>query len=365
MPTRHRYDEDVAVRALVLAGGRGTRLRPLTYSFAKQLIPVANKPIISYVLDDIAGAGITEVAIVIAPETGQEIRDAIGSGGAFGLDITFIEQSEPRGLADAVLCAEEFLRGEPFLMYLGDNLLQEGVADLVAEFERERPNASILLTQVEHPENFGVAVVEGERVVSLVEKPKDPPSNLALVGVYLFDGEIFTAARAIGPSWRGELEITDAIQQLIDRGLDVRSHHTRGWWLDTGKKDDMLDANRTVLASLTPRLDGEVDAASVTVGTVVVEAGAKVVRSRIEGPAIIGAHARVVDSTIGPCTAIGADCVIEDSSVDASIVLTGARVVGVRRLTDSIIGRSAEVVRDTSASGTYRLLIGDDSSVGV
>lgn len=353
------------MRALVLAGGRGKRLRPLTYTFAKQLIPVANKPIISYVLEDLARAGIVEVGIIVAPETGDEIRTAIGTGDAFGIEITYIAQPEPKGIAHAMLCAEGFLRGEPFLMYLGDNLLQQSVAGLIEEFERERPDASILLARVPNPESFGVAIVESGRVVGLVEKPKEPPSDLALVGVYLFDAGVFEAARSIEPSWRGELEITDAIQRMIDDGLNVMSHMVDGWWLDTGKKDDMLAANRTVLEAIEARIEGEVDADSQIQGRVRIEPGAKVVRSQIRGPAVIGANARVVDSFIGPFTAIAADCVVEGSEVDHSILLTGARVTGVARLTDSILGRGAEVVRDPSTSRAYRLLIGDESSVGV
>lgn len=353
------------MRALVLAGGRGKRLRPLTYTFAKQLIPVANKPIIAYVLEDLARSGLVDVGIIVAPETGEEIRTAIGSGETFGLRISYIEQPEPKGIAHALLCAEDFLGSERFLMYLGDNLLQQSVAGLIEEFERARPNASILLARVPNPESFGVAIVAEDRVVRLVEKPKEPPSDLALVGVYLFDASVFEAARAIEPSWRGELEITDAIQRMIDDGLDVRSRMVDGWWLDTGKKDDMLAANRTVLEAIEPLMEGEVDADSELQGRVQVERGAKVVRSQIRGPAIVGANARVVDSFIGPFTAIGADCIVESSEVDHSILLTGARVTGVGRLTDSILGRGAEVVRDPSTVRAYRLLIGDESSVGV
>jgi len=353
------------MRGLVAAGGHATRLRPLTYSLPKQLIPVANRPIISYVLTDLAEAGITDVVVVVAPHGHAQIENEVGDGSAYGLQITYVIQPEAGGLADVVLTAEEALGRDPFVMYLGDNLLQGGIAQMVSEFERTAPNASILLAPVQHPSSFGVAVVEGGRVVRLVEKPKDPPSNLALVGVYMFDAHVFDAVRAIEPSWRGELEITDAIQHMINGGLHVVSRVVDGWWLDTGKKDDMLDANRIVLETLETRIDGEVDADSQIRGRVVVEQGAKIVRSQVRGPAIIGAGARVVDSFVGPSSAVGTDCVIEDSEIEHSILLAGARVIGVRRVTDSILGRGAEVVRDPATPRAYRLMIGDESSVGV
>jgi glucose-1-phosphate thymidylyltransferase len=353
------------MRGLVAAGGHATRLRPLTFSLPKQLIPVANRPIISYVLRDLADSGIEDVVVVVAPHSAQQIRDEVGDGEAFGLRLTYIVQAQAAGLADVVLTAEDALGHEPFVMYLGDNLLQGGIAPMVEEFRTSRPNASILLAPVEHPEAFGVAVVESGRVVRLVEKPNDPPSNLALVGVYMFDDNVFNAVRSIEPSWRGELEITDAIQQMIDTGLHVTSRVVAGWWLDTGKKDDMLDANRIVLETLEAGVAGEVDADSQLQGRVVVEAGAKIVRSHIRGPVVVGAGARVVDSFIGPSTAIGADCVVEDSEIEHSILLTGSRVAGVRRITDSIIGRGAEVVRNPGTPRAYRFMIGDESSVGV
>jgi glucose-1-phosphate thymidylyltransferase len=353
------------VRGLVAAGGHATRLRPLTYSLPKQLIPVANRPIIFYVLQDLADAGIVDVVVVVAPHSAAQIREEVGDGNAFGLRVTYVVQAEAGGLADVVLTAEAALGGEPFVMYLGDNLLQGGIAEMVGDFGSWRPNASILLARVEHPESFGVAVVEDGRVVRLVEKPKDPPSNLALVGVYMFDEHVFDAVRSIEPSWRGELEITDAIQKMINDGLTVSSRIVDGWWLDTGKKDDMLDANRIVLDTLEPRTDGEVDSDSQLQGRVVIETGAKIVRSHIRGPAIIGAGARIVDSFVGPSTAIGADCVVEDSEVEHSIFLQGSRVVGVRRVTDSILGRGAEVVRNPATPRAYRFMIGDESSVGV
>ena len=353
------------MRGLVAAGGHATRLRPLTYSLPKQLIPVANRPIISYVLHDLAAAGIADVVIVVAPHSATQIRDEIGDGSAFDLRVTYVVQAQAAGLADVVLTAEDALEGEPFVMYLGDNLLQGGIAPMVAEFQTKDPNASILLARVDHPETFGVAVVDSGRVVRLVEKPADPPSDLALVGVYMFDATVFDAVRSIEPSWRGELEITDAIQHMIDSGLDVVSREVDGWWLDTGKKDDMLDANRIVLETLAARTEGEVDGDSRVDGRVVVEPGAKVVRSHIRGPAIVGSGARIVDSFVGPSSAIGAECVVEDSEIEHSILLTGSRIIGVRRITDSIIGRGAEVVRSPGSPRAYRFMIGDESSIGV
>lgn len=352
------------MRGLIAAGGHATRLRPLTYSIPKQLISVANKPIIFYVLEDLAEAGITEVVVVVAPHSADAIRSTVGDGSRFGQKITYIVQAEARGIADVVRVAEQDLLGEPFVMYLGDNVLEGGVRHLVEEFEREHPNASILLTKVEHPEAFGVAVLDGDRVVRLVEKPKEPISDLALVGVYLFDESVWESVKAIKPSFRDEYEITDTIQHMIERGLVVRPHIHEGWWLDTGKKDDMLEANRTILETLERSVEGDVEDSTVE-GRVVVSAGAKVVRSQIRGPAVIGAGAHIVDAYIGPYSAIGAGCVIEDAEVEHSILLDEAKIFGVRRVTDSILGRGAVVTRDQGSPRAYRLMIGDNSSVGV
>jgi glucose-1-phosphate thymidylyltransferase len=337
----------------------------LTHTSAKQLIPIANKPVIFYPLEDLAAAGIRDVGIIVAPHSADAIREAVGDGARLGITVEYILQSEALGIAHAVLTAEAYLGDEPFVAYLGDNVLEGGVAALVQGFEQERPNALVLLTKVAHPESFGVAQLDGERIVRLVEKPKEPPSDLALVGVYLFDRNVFDAAKSIQPSWRGELEITDAIQLMIERDLDVRAQVHTGWWLDTGKKDDMLEANRVILESLAPRVDGEVDDGSQIEGKVIVETGAKVVRSRIKGPVIVGEQAVIVDSYVGPFTAIGNGCRVEESEVDHSILLTGSRIIGVRRVTDSILGREAEVVADSTSPRAYRFLIGDQSSVGV
>ena len=352
------------MRGLVAAGGHATRLRPLTYSLPKQLISVANKPIIFYVLEDLAAAGIREVVVVVAPHSADAIRETVGDGSRFGQKITYIVQAAARGLADVVLVAEEALGDEPFVMYLGDNVLEGGVRYLVEEFEREKPNASILLTKVEHPEAFGVAVLDGDRIVRLVEKPIQFQSDLALMGVYLFDSNVWESAKSIEPSFRGELEITDTIQHMIDRGFVVRPHVHHGWWLDTGKKDDMLEANRTILETLERSVEGEC-AESTVEGRVVVEAGARIVRSQVRGPAIIGAGAQVTDSYIGPYSAIGNGCVIEDAEVEHSILLDEARITGVRRVTDSIFGRGANVTKAEGSPRAYRFMIGDQSSVEV
>src|SRR3954468_11302825 len=298
------------LKGLILSGGRGTRLRPITHTSAKQLVPVANQPVLFYGIEAMARAGIEEIGIIIAPETGDEIRSAAGDGSQFGVKITYIVQDEPAGLAHAVLTAEPFLGTDPFVMYLGDNLLQGGIRDLVEAFQANSPDALILLTPVPDPEHYGVAELEDGRVTRLAEKPPNPTTNLALVGVYMFTSSIHDAARVIEPSPRGELEITDAIQHMVDQGRRVEPHVVRGWWKDTGRLEDMLEANRLVLDTLVTRLDGElVD--SQGGGGVVVERGARLERCTVRGPAVIGAGARLADCYIGPYTAIGEDCRIE------------------------------------------------------
>ena len=353
------------MRGLILSGGAGTRLRPITYTSAKQLVPVANKPILFYGLEDMAEAGITEVGIVIG-DTGDEIMAAVGDGSRWGLTVTYLPQEAPLGLAHCVLIAEDFLRDDDFVMYLGDNLLHQGVKEFVDHFEADRGDAAaqILLCKVPDPQRFGVAELDtrGE-VVRLVEKPAEPPSDLALVGIYLFDRHIHEAVRAIQPSARGELEITDAIQWLIDRGHRVRSQVLDGWWIDTGKLTPLLEANRLILETLDRRIAGVVDDASRIDGRVVVQPGAEIIRSTVRGPAIIGEGTRIVDSYIGPFTAVYHDCLVSGSEVEHSVVLEHARIVDAGRLIDSLIGREVEVTRSAERPRANRLVLGDHSVV--
>jgi glucose-1-phosphate thymidylyltransferase len=353
------------LKGLILSGGKGTRLRPITHTSAKQLVPVANKPVLFYGIEAMAKAGITEVGIIIAPETGEEIRTAAGDGSRFGLRLQYIEQEAPLGLAHAVLTAESFLGDSPFVMYLGDNLLQGGIEDLVVSFRDHEPDALILLTRVPDPENYGVAELSDGAVVRLVEKPSEPRTDLALVGVYMFTPSIHTAARAIQPSGRGELEITDAIQRLVDDGLRVEPHIVKGWWKDTGRLEDMLAANRLVLDTIDGCVEGELIECEVD-GRVVIEPGATLVRSTVRGPAIIGAGARIKNSYIGPYTAIGEGCVIEDAEVEHSILLTGSTVRDLgARMESSLLGRNVTIGRDHRQPRAYRFLVGDNSEVGI
>ncbi len=352
------------LKGLILSGGKGTRLRPITYTSAKQLVPVANTPVLFFGIRSMVEAGITEIGIIIAPETGGEIREAVGDGSQFGAQITFIEQDSPAGLAHAVLTAEPFLGGSPFVMYLGDNLLQGGITGLVSRFRLDSPDALILLTEVEDPQSFGIVELdEAGQVARLVEKPKEPKSNLALVGVYLFTAQIHAAARAIEPSPRGELEITDAIQHLVDSGRTVLSEVVEGWWKDTGKLADMLEANRLVLDTIHASHQGEVIDSEVE-GRVVIEAGAVLERCVVRGPAVIGAGARIVDAYIGPYTAIGAGCVVDHAELENSILLDGSSISHMdHRVEGSLIGRDATVERGPKMPKAIRLLIGDSSHV--
>jgi len=353
------------LKGLILSGGAGTRLRPITHTSAKQLVPVANKPVLFYGIEALVDAGVREIGIIIAPETGGEIREAAGDGSAFGAEITYIVQDKPAGLAHAVLTAEEFIGDSPFVMYLGDNLLRDGIRGLVSTFRADEPHALILLTPVDDPQSYGVAELDGERIVRLIEKPKDPPSNLALVGVYLFTSAIFDAAKSLEPSWRGEYEITEAIQALIDDGHRVQSEVVRGWWKDTGQLADMLEANRLVLEELETRLDGEIDNSKVE-GRVVVEKGAVVAGSVIRGPAVIGAGARIEDAYIGPYTSIGDEVHIRRSEVEHSIVLSGSVVEDLgTRMEASLLGRNVKLTRSEGRPKTLRLLVGDSSEIEI
>ena len=353
------------LKGLILSGGKGTRLRPITHTSAKQLVPVANRPVLFYGVDAMAKAGIEEIGIIIAPETGEEIQSVVGDGSAFGVKITYILQDEPLGLAHAVLTAEPFLGDSPFVMYLGDNLLQGGIDDLVAAFREHEPDALILLTPVPDPQHYGVAELEDGRVVALAEKPPEPKTNLALVGVYMFMPLIHDAARAIEPSGRGELEITDAIQHLVNTDRRVEPHVVQGWWKDTGRLDDMLEANRLILDTMESRVEGELVDSQVE-GRVVIEAGAKLERSTVRGPAIIGAGAHLVDCYIGPYTAVGEGCEIEGAEVEHSILLAGSSVRHLDgRMESSLLGRNVKIARGVRQPRAYRFMVGDNSEIGI
>jgi len=353
------------MKSLVLAGGAGTRLRPITHTSAKQLIPVANKPVLFYGLEAIRDAGITDVGLVVG-DTASAIQSAVGDGCAFGLDATYIGQEAPLGLAHAVLLARDFLGDDDFVMYLGDNFIVGGITRLVEEFRSVRPDAQIMLTPVPDPRQFGVAELNSAgQVVSLEEKPERPKSNLALVGVYIFTPAVHDAVRELKPSWRGELEITEAIQWLIDAGNPVNSTVISGYWKDTGNVADMLEVNRLVLESVEPARRGAVDDASQLIGRVAIESGAQVAGSRIVGPVIIGARSRVIDSYIGPFTSVAEGCAIVDSEIEYSIVLRGASVDGVRRIEASLIGHDVQVTPAPRVPRAHRLVLGDHSRVQI
>jgi glucose-1-phosphate thymidylyltransferase len=353
------------VKGLILSGGKGTRLRPLTHTSAKQLVPVANKPVLFYGIEAMAAAEIRELGIIIAPETGDEIRAAVGDGSRFGVSIEYIVQDEPLGLAHALLTAEPFLGASPFVMYLGDNLLRDGIVDLVDTFRTEQPDALILLTPVPDPENYGVAELHDGRVARLVEKPKEPETNLALVGVYMFTTSIFEAARAIEPSWRGELEITDAIQTLVDGGRRVDPHIVHGWWKDTGQVQDMLEANRLILDDLMEQVDGELVDSRVE-GRVVIAEGALLERTTVRGPAIVGRGSRLTDAYIGPYTAVGDDVTIEKAELEHSIVLSGSAISDLEyRIEASLIGKNVRIGRGPALPKAYRFVVGDNADVQI
>jgi glucose-1-phosphate thymidylyltransferase len=353
------------VKALVLSGGSGSRLRPITHTSAKQLVPVANKPVLFYGLEAIRDAGITEVGIVVG-DTEPAIREAVGDGSAFGLKVGYLRQDAPRGLAHAVLIARDFLGDDDFVMYLGDNFIVGGIAGLVDEFRSGRPDAQIMLTSVPDPRQFGVAELDtvGE-VIRLEEKPREPKSDLALVGVYIFTPAVHEAVAQLDPSWRGELEITEAIQWLIDHGRKVRSTTITGYWKDTGNVEDMLEVNRMVLEGLEPACAGEVDAATELIGRVAIGSGAQISGCRIVGPVVIGAGTQVSGSYIGPFTSVERDCVIADSEIEYSIVLRGASIKGVRRIEASLIGHEVEVTPAPRVPKAHRLVLGDHSKVQI
>jgi glucose-1-phosphate thymidylyltransferase len=356
---------DGRIKGLVLSGGKGTRLRPLTHTAAKQLVPVGNRPILFHVLDNLKNAAVEDVGIVISPETGNAIREAVGDGRAWGMNLNFITQSEPLGLAHAVKVARHFLGNDSFVMYLGDNLIGSGIRKHLDRFVSSGADASILLKEVDNPSSFGIAEVDtDQRVLRLIEKPKDPRSSLALVGIYFFTEQIHEAITKISPSWRGELEITDAIQALLDSGGKVLSDVVQAWWLDTGKKDDLLTANTVVLDEwVKRRIDGEVDAQSHITGRVQLGPGSRVHNSTVRGPVVIGEKVLVENSFIGPFTSIGNGCRIVSSVLEHCVLLENARIEQVDRLEDSLVGKNSVVLRDHKIHQAYRLMIGDDSEV--
>ncbi|MEU5210231.1 glucose-1-phosphate thymidylyltransferase [Streptomyces sp. NPDC020742] len=351
------------MKALVLAGGSGTRLRPLSHTMAKQLIPVAGRPVLMHCLADLAEIGVTEVGMIIGAR-GEETKGAVGDGGDFGLKVTYIPQREPLGLAHCVRLARDFLGDDDFVMYLGDNILADGIADATAEFARHRPDAQIVLARVANPREFGVAELDADgRIVALAEKPARPRSDLAMTGVYFFTPAIHEAVDAIRPSARGELEITEALSWMLAQGRDVRATEFLGYWKDTGRVDDVLEANRVLMERLKGRVQGEVDTASTLRGEVVVEPGARIVGSTVVGPAVIGAGTVVCDSRVGPYTSLGRDCSLLGAGIEYSIVLDGASVRHVEGLHGSMIGREADITAATAP--TRRLVIGDHAEVEV
>ena len=351
------------MKALVLSGGRGTRLRPITHTSAKQLVPVANKPILFYALEGIVAAGVTDIGIIVG-DTEDEIRAAVQDGGQWGAHVTYIRQSAPLGLGHAVKEAEPFLKDEPFVMYLGDNVVPDGISGFVTRFNESRPDALILLSRVASPERFGVAELRDGQVIRLQEKPANPTSDLALVGVYLFMPRIFEAVRQIKPSARNELEITDAIQWLVDHGSRVEPHIIQGWWKDTGRLEDMLDANRLLLDNLSASCAGTVNQGSRIIGKVVIQAGAEIIDTTVRGPAIIGERSRIVNSYVGPFTSIHHGVEIRNSELEHSIVLENSKILDVSvRIEDSLIGKDVVVRRTTTMPKALRFMLGDHSEV--
>jgi glucose-1-phosphate thymidylyltransferase len=354
------------MKGLILSGGKGTRLYPLTYTSAKQLIPVANKPVLFRVIEAVRDAGINEIGIVVG-DTAREIEAAVGDGDRWGIDVTYIPQEQPLGLAHAVKVSRDFLGDDSFVMFLGDNVIQGGISQLVAQFSESDWSSQIVLTKVPHPEQYGVAELDGDsRIVRLVEKPEERISDLALVGIYMFDSRIHQAVDEIKPSWRGELEITDAIQWLLTNGHQVHPYVHTGWWIDTGRPGDMLEANGLALEELTPKIEGHVDADSEVDSRVTVERGAQIVNSVVRGPTIIGEETRIVNSYVGPFTSIYHHVLIEESEIERSIVLEHSRICGIRaRIQDSLIGRHVELSRSGEKPKANRLTLGDHSQASI
>ncbi len=348
------------MKALILSGGHGTRLRPLTYSQQKQLIPVANKPVLFYAIEDVIEAGVNSIGIIVGPNKEQVIRTV--NSVDWGVDIEFIYQGEPKGLAHAILVAEKFLDDEEFVMYLGDNILKEGIVEHTNKFKSINPDALILLTEVDEPQRFGVAELENGKVKRLVEKPKVPPSNLALVGIYFFKPIIIEACRKIKPSWRNELEITDAIQWLVENGYRVEASIVEGWWKDTGKPEDILEANRLILDDIKLKIAGHIENSKIA-GRVIIESGSVVKNSVVKGPCVIGRNCIIENSYIGPYTSIGNECKVIGTEIEDSVVMDGSEIINAGRIVESLIGRGVKIIEGDSWPKGNRFIVGDNSVV--
>lgn len=354
------------MKGLILSGGKGTRLRPFTYTGAKQLVPLANKPVLFYAIEDLVDAGITDIGVIVG-DTGDQIREAVGQGTRFGARVTFIEQDSPLGIAHGIKIARDFLGDEKFVLFLGDNFIRDGIVPQVEAFRDGTMNAQIILYKMDDPSAMGVAVLDGnDRVTRVVEKPKQFISPYAVIGIYMFDHHVFEAVNAIKPSARGELEITDTIQYLVDHGLNVRAHPLNGWWIDTGKMSDILEANRLILDVLEPKNEGQVDGVSRIEGRVTLQKDAQVIHSTIRGPAIIGERTRIENAFVGPYTSIYHDCLIQNCEIENSVVLENSKIVDIpTRIADSLIGRHAEIARAGGQTKTLKMMIGDHSKVGI
>jgi glucose-1-phosphate thymidylyltransferase len=355
------------MKGLILSGGKGTRLRPFTYTGAKQLVPLANKPVLFYAIEDLVEAGITTIGIVISPETGDQVRATVGDGSQFDARITYILQDAPRGIAHGIKIAQDFVGADPFVLFLGDNFLREGIVPQVKAFRDGAMNAQIILYPMDDPSSMGVAVLDGDgRVTRLVEKPQQFISPYAVIGIYMFDHHVFEAVNAIKPSARGELEITETIQYLIDHGFNVGAQPLTGWWIDTGKTSDILEANRLILDILERKIAGQVTGDSHLEGRVVLEPGAVVINSTIRGPAIIGARTRIENAYVGPYTSIQHDCVVQNCEIEHSVVLEDTRILDVSaRIADSLIGRNVEIGRAGGQNKALKIMLGDYSKVGI
>jgi glucose-1-phosphate thymidylyltransferase len=355
------------MKGLILSGGKGTRLRPFTYTGAKQLVPLANKPVLFYAIEDLVEAGITSIGIVISPETGDQVKATVGDGSLFGAQISYIVQDAPRGIAHGIKIAQDFIGDDSFVLFLGDNFLREGIVPQVKAFHEGGLNAQIILYPMDDPSSMGVAVLdENGRVTRLAEKPKQFISPYAVIGIYMFDRHVFEAVNSIKPSARGELEITETIQYLIDHGCNVGAQPLTGWWIDTGKMSDILEANRLILDILERRIEGQVSGDSHLEGRVVLEAGAQVINSTVRGPVIIGAQTRIENAYVGPYTSIQHDCVVQNCEIEHSVVLENTRILDVSaRIADSLIGRNVEIGRAGGQNKALKIMLGDYSKVGI